>query len=216
VATVSGSTVTILKAGSAVITASQAGGANYNAAPAVTQTLTITASAPAGLSYRSSSINGTVGSAIANLSPTVTGSGITYSIDPALPSGLLLNPTTGVVSGTPLLPSASTIYTVTATNVGGNTTTELTIEVVSPAFTLTITRVGAAQYSSPNTTVTHDFIGVPNQTYLVEYSTDLANWTSVGNQNTGPTGSFSVTITKSGNSVAEWNRHMFFRARLVW
>jgi hypothetical protein len=48
VATVSGSTVTILKAGSTIITASQAGGDNYNAAPAVTQTLTVN---PAGTSY---------------------------------------------------------------------------------------------------------------------------------------------------------------------
>ena len=41
VATVSGSTVTILKAGSTIITASQAGGDNYNPAPAVEQTLTV-------------------------------------------------------------------------------------------------------------------------------------------------------------------------------
>ena len=41
VATVSGNIVTIVGAGSTVITASQAGGDNYNAAPAVTQTLTV-------------------------------------------------------------------------------------------------------------------------------------------------------------------------------
>jgi hypothetical protein len=190
--------------------------ANYDVT-FVPASLTISASAPTGLSYSSSSIHGTVGAAIASLSPTVTGSGITYSIEPALPSGLLLNPTTGVVSGTPLVPSASAIYTVTATNVGGSTTTGLTIEVLSPAFSLTITNIGVARYSSPNTTVTHDFIGVPNQTYLVEYTTDLAGaWTSVGNQSTGTNGSFSVTITKSGNVASDWNRHMFFRARLVW
>jgi hypothetical protein len=51
VATVSGSTVTILKAGSTIITASQAGGDNYNAAVAVPQTLTVNPAAPAGTTY---------------------------------------------------------------------------------------------------------------------------------------------------------------------
>lgn len=41
VATISGSTVTILKAGTTVITASQGGNENYSAAPNVTQTLTV-------------------------------------------------------------------------------------------------------------------------------------------------------------------------------
>jgi len=396
VATVSGSTVTILKAGSTTITASQAGNGNYNEATAVTQTLTVgkatptisaaptasditygqtladsnltggtastpgsfaftspstspnvgtanqgvtftpndtanystattsasvtvTASAPTGLSYNSPSINGTVGAAISSLTPAVTGSGITYSIDPGLPSGLLLNPTTGVISGTPSVPSASAIYTVTATNMGGSTTTALTIgvgyavgpvavddaltksgnnqpllipisdllandyritnssgaratdgdglsvtavtsgsgntatlagvfiqftpssastdtftytvtdgtktatatvtittETQAPSFDLQIVKVGTATYSGGNTTVTHDFIGVPGQTYMVEYTTNLSGaWTSAGNQSTGVTGSFSMTITKSGDFVSEWNAHMFFRGRLV-
>jgi hypothetical protein len=295
----------------------QAGDANYNAATAVTQILTVTASAPTGFSYNYSSINGTVGTAIASLTPTVTGSGITYSIDPALPSGLLLNPTTGVISGTPSVTSASAIYTVSATNVGGSTTTTLTIgvgyavgpvavddaltkaannepflipisdllandyritnasgatsttglsvtavtsgsgntatlagpfvqftpangstdtftytvsdgtntatgtvtittETEAPVFDLQIVKVGTAELLGGSTRVTHDFIGVPNQTYLVEYATDLAGaWTSAGNQSTGVTGSFSVSITKSGDFVSQWNAHMFFRARLV-
>jgi hypothetical protein len=77
-------------------------------------------------------------------------------------------------------------------------------------------KVGAATFSAPNTSVTHDFIGVPGQTYLLEYATSLAGpWTSAGNQSTGTTGSFSVTFTKSGDVAADWNAHMFFRASLV-
>jgi len=76
--------------------------------------------------------------------------------------------------------------------------------------------VGTAAFAGGNTTVTHDFIGVPSQTYLVEYATDLAGaWTSAGNRSTGATGSFSVTFTKSGDVAADWNAHMFFRARLL-
>ena len=317
VATVSGTSVTIVGAGSTVITASQAGNSNYNPATSADQTLTVAFAAPAGLSYSSTSINGTVGTAIASLTSTVSGSGITYSIDPALPSGLLLNPTTGEISGTPSVTSGSAIYTVTATNAGGYATTQLTImvgyavgpvavadsltkpadnepylipvsqllgndfritntsgatvttgltvsavtsgsgntatldgkfvqftpsngstdtftytvtdgtktatatvtittETQAPTFTLQFVKKGTATFAGGNTVVTHDFIGVPGQVYLLEYTTDMEGaWTSAGNQNTGATGSFSVTFTKSGDVAADWNAHMFFRARLV-
>jgi hypothetical protein len=96
-------------------------------------------------------------------------------------------------------------------------TLTVTTETSAPPFALQIAKVGTATYSAPNTTVTHDFIGVPNQTYLVEYTTDLQNgpWTSAGDQSTGTTGSFSLNITKSGDVAADWNARMFFRARLV-
>jgi autotransporter-associated beta strand protein len=116
--------------------------------------------------------------------------------------------------------SASTdtfTYTVTDGAKTATCTVTLTTETQAPTFRLQIVKVGTAAFSAPNTSVMHDFIGVPNQTYLVEYTTDLDNgpWTSAGNQSTGPKGSFSVTITKSGDFVSEWNTHMFFRARLV-
>jgi len=95
-------------------------------------------------------------------------------------------------------------------------TVTVTTELSAPTFALQIAKVGTATYSAPNTTVAHDFIGVPNQTYALEYATDLnGTWTSAGNPSTGATGSFSVTITKSGDVAADWNAHMFFRARLV-
>jgi hypothetical protein len=269
------------------------------------------------LSY--ANISGTVGTAISNVNPTVTGTVDSYSISPALPAGLLLNTGTGVISGTPSAAAASAIYTVTATNAGGYASTTLTIvvgyavgpvavadsltkpvgnagflipvsqllandyritnfsgatatagltvtavtsgsgnsvvynvgdllilftpssastdtftytvtdgtktatatvtittETEAPTFRLQIVKVGAATFVGGNTTVTHDFIGVPGQTYLVEYTTDLdGSWTSAGNQNTGTTGSFSVIFTKSGDFVSEWNTRMFFRASLV-
>jgi len=93
----------------------------------------------------------------------------------------------------------------------------VTTESSAPAFTLQIAKVGTANFAGGNTTVTHDFIGVPGPTYLVEYTTDLENgpWTSAGNQSTGTTGSFSVNFTTSGDVAADWTARMFFRARLV-
>jgi hypothetical protein len=96
-------------------------------------------------------------------------------------------------------------------------TVTVTTETQAPTFTLEIVKVGTATFEGGNTTVTHDFIGVPNQTYLLEYKTNLqADWTSAGNRSTGTTGSFPVSFTKVGENVAaDWNRGMFFRARLV-
>ena len=46
-----------------------------------------------------------------------------------MPNGLTINPVTGEISGTPTVLSASTIYTVTATNSGGTDTTTITLAV---------------------------------------------------------------------------------------
>jgi hypothetical protein len=107
-------------------------------------------------------------------------------------------------------------YTVTDGTKTATATVTITTETQAPTFTLQFVRKGTATFAGVNTTVTHDFIGVPGQTYLVEYTTNLSGaWTSAGNQSTGPKGSFSVIFTKTGNVAADWNARMFFRARLV-
>jgi hypothetical protein len=85
-----------------------------------------------------------------------------------------------------------------------------------PTFTLQIVRIATAPaFAEGNTTVTVDFIGVPNKSYEVLYKGDLgeASWTSTGSHNTGGTGSFSVTVTKAGDHVADW-ASMFFQAKV--
>jgi hypothetical protein len=66
----------------------------------------------------------------------VTGQVASYSVNPALPAGLNLNATTGVISGTPTAVAIATTYTVTATNAGGSTTATLSITVNSAAATI--------------------------------------------------------------------------------
>jgi hypothetical protein len=90
---------------------------------------------PSGLSYTPSSASGTVGTAITSLNPTVTGTVTSYSVSPTLPSGLSLDESSGVISGTPTAVSASASYTVTATNGTGSTTATVTIEVSAAGST---------------------------------------------------------------------------------
>ena len=85
---------------------------------------------PAGLSYATPAPVYTKGIAITPDLPSSTGGAVTaYSVTPALPAGLSLDSTTGVLSGTPTAVAPLATYTVTATNSGGTTTTLLAITV---------------------------------------------------------------------------------------
>ena len=75
---------------------------------------------------------------ITPLNPSVTGVEVTYSISPALPAGLEINTSTGIISGTPTLAQEKTIYTVTVTNSGGSTTADLDILVYNNAISITL------------------------------------------------------------------------------
>lgn len=64
------------------------------------------------------------------LNPTVSGGVVAaYSVSPSLPSGLSLNPKTGIISGTPRAVSAANEYTITAANIAGSTTAKIAITV---------------------------------------------------------------------------------------
>ncbi|MCP5500323.1 MAG: putative Ig domain-containing protein [Leptospiraceae bacterium] len=88
-------------------------------------------SSPSSIAYNTSQLTAKVGVAITNLNPTVSGIATSYSISPSLPTGLSLNTTTGVISGTPTEAKANTQYTITASNTYGSTNTTLSIEVKS-------------------------------------------------------------------------------------
>lgn len=76
---------------------------------------------PLPLAFNSSN-NYFKGSAV-NISPLNDITGLSsFSISPALPTGLSLDPTTGVISGTPTLALSETSFTVSANKVSGGTT----------------------------------------------------------------------------------------------
>lgn len=83
--------------------------------------------APSALSYTGSPYKFTVSNPIVAQTPTVTGVVNTYSISPAVPAGLLMDTTTGRLSGTPTTFTAPTNYVITATNTAGSTNTTISI-----------------------------------------------------------------------------------------
>ncbi len=110
------------------VTATNAGGSGNT-------TINITVNPPAPvISYTPASNTDVAGIAIATWTPSNTGgAAVTWSVSPALPTGLSFNTSTGVIIGTPTVITASASYTVTATNAGGIGTTSVTIVVNPPA-----------------------------------------------------------------------------------
>jgi len=90
---------------------------------------------PTGLTYNPNPNTGYVGTAITPSVPSTTGGDPveSYSISGTLPAGLIIDASTGIISGTPTETSVATDYTVTATNAGGSTTCVVNITVLEPA-----------------------------------------------------------------------------------
>lgn len=79
--------------------------------------------APSSLSYSSLNISATKGVEYTEAAPTYNGDTASFTISPALASGLSIDPNTGIISGTPTVLSVVNVsHTVTATNAGGSTT----------------------------------------------------------------------------------------------
>lgn len=94
--------------------------------------------APTGIAYPQTSIVTYTGQAITPDIPGTSGGPVaSYSVSPALPAGLSMNPSTGVISGTPTTSSPQTNYVVTGTNAAGHISSANTsITVTDPPMTL--------------------------------------------------------------------------------
>jgi hypothetical protein len=93
--------------------------------PACSPTVT-----PPNISYSGSPYTFTVGTAISSLVPSNSGGNVvSYSVSPALPSGLGISSVSGIVSGTPATATAQATYTVTASNSAGQSSFPLVMTV---------------------------------------------------------------------------------------
>lgn len=85
---------------------------------------------PTSLTYAAGTAVFTKGVAITPDNPTSSGGAITsYAVSPALPAGLVLSASTGVISGTPTAVTATASYTITASGLNGSTTASVSITV---------------------------------------------------------------------------------------
>jgi hypothetical protein len=119
--------------------------------------------APTGLTYFTNVLRLAVGADIGSLSPQVSGVVTSYSASPALPAGLLLDATSGVISGTPLRATPQATYQLTANNDGGSSTFALTIAVDLPPSGLLYPSPVQATVGTPITELNPSVIGSANQ-----------------------------------------------------
>jgi hypothetical protein len=106
--------------------------------------------APTGFSYPSPQIY-PLGTAIAPLSPAITGAVTSYSSSPALPTGLLIDSHTGIITGTPTVAQPSADYMITAVNSGGSAIFSMSIAV--PTVTASPANISRMVVSSTSLTV---------------------------------------------------------------
>jgi len=124
---ISGTPTTTANGTAYTITATNTAGSTTSA---VAITVNTYVTAPSGLAYSTSPVFYTEGTAITPNTPNSNGGAVTsYSVSPALPDGLSLNTTTGVISGTPTTAMDTATYTITASNSAGNTTAAVSITV---------------------------------------------------------------------------------------
>ena len=129
--TISGTPIAVAKQSAYVVTAGNAIGST-----SATLEIAVNIAAPSSLVYPQGTITATVGQAITPDIPTISGTVGSYGVSPALPGGLILDSTTGTLSGIPMVAAAQTAYTVTATNSSGSAASVLTITVMKAPNTL--------------------------------------------------------------------------------
>ncbi len=120
---ISGTPAAIVATASYTVTATNSGGSTD-----ANVSITVNDVQPSNLTYSENPATYTKGVAITANTPSSSGGAVvSYSVSPAMPLGLSLDASTGVISGTPTAIMATASYTVTATNSGGSTDANVSI-----------------------------------------------------------------------------------------
>ena len=118
---------------------------------------------PTGLAYPTNALWLQVGADIGSLSPQVSGVVTGYSVNPALPAGLSLNATSGVITGTPVMATKQATYQLMASNDGGSSTFALMLAVDAPPSGLSYASPTQATVGTPITELNPTVIGSADQ-----------------------------------------------------
>ena len=127
---------------------------NVSGNSTATLSITVNPAAP-NISLSTTTITATARSAISDITVTNSGGDATYSISPAIDNGLSFDTTNGTISGTPANAATNVVYTITASNVSGNSTATLsiTINLAAPSIELSVATVNAGIRAIDNITV---------------------------------------------------------------
>jgi Putative Ig domain/PQQ-like domain len=124
---------------------------------------------------------------IVTVQPSVTGTVSHWSVAPALPAGVILDQSTGEITGIPTAAQPPTTYTITAQNDAGSTSATVSITV----GTLTVSPPWPTRMTVAGTSTTIDITLAP-----VDFSFDGTLYASV----TDPNGNFSSAVSVSSPS----------------
>lgn len=164
--------------------------ANSTGSTTFSLSLTVVLLPPSNLSYPSPRVFAR-GVPITPLSPTVSSVVASYSVSPALPAGLALDPVTGVISGTPTVLAANLAYRVTAANAAGSTTFDVSITVDTLGTTPTrISRIAA--------------VGTPVVIALDLQAQTLAGTVFAAASDAGQLFAQNVTVSATANGYSLW------------
>ena len=202
---ISGTPTTATVQATYTITAANSGGSTT-----ATIKITVTLAPPSNLIYPQTTITTNIGQTITTDTPSVTGTVSTYTVSPALPAGISLNPSTGAISGTPTSVTPQATYTITAANSAGTTTATVQITVslappsnlVYPQATITSNVGQAITTDTPSVTGT-----VSTYTVSPALPAGISLNASTGAVSGTPTtvtaqATYTVTATNSAGSTA--------------
>ncbi len=184
---------------------------------AATQTIALSGTVTSSLSPSTQTLSAVYGTAITPtiaITPTGLSGAVSYTISPALPSGLSLNSETGVISGTPTAVKAtSTIYTITGSGaIGGSASASVALTVAKAP--LTVVAVDKARaYGAANPSFSATFNGLVNGDTLGVIS-GSASLTTAATSNSAP-GTYTITASIGTLSATNYSFSNFTAGTLT-